>query len=101
MAVPALLLELVCRAASESKGGAACSAGYPDLLVTPEHLNAMLGPGADKRIPSRHDSANIIRWHGAGRWLKNVFDSQAVFSALGYTLDVLDLHAARGDEIIV
>ena len=101
MATPALVLELIHRAAREQGGGSACSAGYPDLLVTAEQLSILLGADAVQRIPVRDDSANIIAWHQAGRWFDRVFDSASVFREMGYSLDVIDIQAARGDEIIV
>jgi len=101
MAVPALLLDLICQAAREQQGGAACSAGYPDLLVTAQDLERLMGPDKVSRVPTRPDSAQIIAWHSAGGWLDRVFDAASVFGELGYTLDVLDVQAARGGEIIV
>jgi hypothetical protein len=101
MALPAVLLQMVCEAARRQGGSAACSAGYPDLLVTPEQLSRLLGTEKAQRVRARPDSDNIIAWHGAGRWLDRTFDSTSVFRELGYSLDVIDLQAARGDEIIV
>jgi hypothetical protein len=101
MAVPATLLEIICRAAGEQRGGHACSAGYPDMLVTREQLQLLLGAEKAAAIPMRPDSANIIQWHVADGWLKEVPDASAIFQTLGYSLDVLDISRARGDEIVV
>jgi len=101
MALPAVMLELVCHAAREQRGGAACAAGYPDLLVTPDQLDRLLGAGASAQIPTRPDSEQILQWHGLRHVMSKVFDSEATFARLGYRLDVIDLVAARGNEIIV
>jgi len=102
MAVPALLLDLLCRAAKQQKGGgSACSAGYPDLLVERKQLVQLLGESAAARVPVRADSASIARWHGVSSWLPEIFDAKSLFSELGYTLDVLDVQIVRGDEILV
>ena len=101
MAVPAVLLDLICQAARKQGGGSACSAGYPDLLVGADHLAMMLGAEKAARIPVREDSAQILAWHGMGKLLERVFDSASVFRELGYGLDVIDIVKARGDEIIV
>ena len=101
MAMPALILHFLVRAAREQGGGIACSAGYPDLLVTPAQLDELLGKNVAARIPVRNDSSNIIQWHGAGRFLDCIFDSEAVFRELGYQLDVIDIASARGNEIII
>lgn len=101
MAVPALLLHLISHVAREYGGRSLCSAGYPDLLVTAAQLDGIVGAGASQRVPVRPDSKAIADWHGAGAWLPAVYDSGAVFAELGYTLEVIDIVAARGNEIIV
>lgn len=95
------MLDYVCRAAQELGGGRACSAGYPDLLVRREHFEALLGADRSARVPVRPDSAEILAWHGMTGRLGEVFDARATFRELGFDLDVLDIVAARGDEIIV
>jgi len=101
MGMPAFLLQVLCRAAQDQNGGAACAAGYPDLLVTGEQLTQALGAERARGIPVRTDSANIIAWHNVGSWLDRIYDTTSVFRTLGYTLDVLDINASRGDEILV
>lgn len=101
MALPAVMLDMVCQAAKEQGGGAACSAGYPDLLVSPQQLDDLLGAGASSEIPVRADSARILAWHGVTKLFDRVYDTVAVFRKLGYSLDVIDIHAARGNEIIL
>ena len=101
MAVPALLFHLLCQAAAQQKGGSACSAGYPDLLVPRKQLVDLLGESAAARIAVRADSASIARWHGVSSWLQQIFDAPSVFAELGYSLDVLDVQMVRGGEILV
>ena len=101
MAVPPFIFDLLCRAARDQGGGRACSAGYPDMLVPAEQLTALLGAERAARIPVREDSRQIAAWHGLAKVLDRVYESRQVFRELGYDLDVIDIHAARGDEIIV
>jgi hypothetical protein len=101
MAVPPMMFDLLCRVARDQGGGRACAAGYPDLLVPPQQLSALLGDGPAARVPVRADSQQIAAWHGVGKVLDKIFESRNVFHELGYELDVIDIHRARGDEIIV
>jgi hypothetical protein len=101
MALPTIMLDYVCRAAESLGGGSACAAGYPDLLVKREHLEALLGVERAARIGTRADSQQILAWHGMKHAFDCVFDTRDTFGQLGFSLDVLDLSAARGDEIIL
>ena len=101
MAIPIVLLDLICQAARKQGGGAACSAGYPDLLVTAEHLSVLLGAEIAQRVAVREDSERILAWHGMRGVLDRVFDAASVFREIGYSLDVVDIVQARGDEILV
>lgn len=101
MALPAIMLDYVCRAARELGGGRACSAGYPDLLVKREHLVALLGGERASRVSLRADSPAILKWHGMAGKLEGVFDARETFREIGFSLDVLDIAAARGEEILV
>jgi len=101
MGIPALILEMICKVAAEQRGGLACSAGYPDLLVTRRQLEACVGAQAAARIPVRPDSAKICAWHGVGDFIDGIFDSVSLFKELGYELDVIDIQKARGDEILL
>jgi hypothetical protein len=96
-----MMLDMIRQAATEQTGGALLSAGYPDMLVQPAHLEAILGKERAARVPMRPDSAAILGWHGLQGWMPAVPDSAAVMRELGYTLDVIDIHASRGDELIV
>jgi hypothetical protein len=101
VALPAIMLDYVCRAAEELGGGSACAAGYPDLLVTKAQLASLLGPERAARVPMRADSREILAWHGVKQSFEGVFDARAAFAQQGFTLDVVDIVAARGDEIIL
>jgi len=101
MAIPVVLLDLICQAARKQGGGEACSAGYPDLLVTADHLETLLGAEKAKRVTVREDSERILAWHGMRGALDRVFDAADVFRELGYSLDVVDIVQARGNEILV
>lgn len=101
MALPALMLDMIRQAAQEQSGGTLLSAGYPDMLARPEHLQAILGAERAAKLPMRPDSDAILSWHGLRGWIAQVPDSAAVLGALGYRLEVMDIHAARGDEMIV
>jgi hypothetical protein len=75
--------------------------GYPDLLVTKAQLVSLLGPERAARVAMRADSREILAWHGVKQAFEGVFDARATFAQLGFTLDVVDIAAARGDEIIL
>jgi hypothetical protein len=95
------MLQMVVQTAREQLGGKACAAGYPDLLVRPEQLRRLMGDEAAARIGRRDDSAAILDWHKLTDWTDQVFDTRQVFQELGYSLDVVDIQAARGGELIV
>lgn len=101
MAVPPLLFDIICHVARDQGGGRACAAGYPDLLVTPQQMSALLGAERTARIAMREDSHKIAAWHNVDKVLDRIFESHSVFRELGYQLDVIDIYASRGDEIIV
>jgi hypothetical protein len=101
LAIPVALLDLICQAARKQGGRTACSAGYPDLLVSADHLTALLGIDKAQRVSVRKDSERILAWHGMRKALDRIFDATDVFRELGYSLDVIDISQARGDEILV
>lgn len=101
MAVPAVLLDLICQAARKQGGGTACSAGYPDMLVSTEQLTTLLGADKTQRVVVRDDSDQILAWHGVHGRFDKVFDAASIFRELGYSLDVIDIAKARGDEILI
>lgn len=75
--------------------GKALSAGYPDVLVPTKFVKQITGHD----VPARPDSAEIIKWHGFK--IDDIADSEALFKALGYSLDVIDIRASRGIEKVV
>jgi hypothetical protein len=76
------------------------SLGYPDILASPASLENIFGGEIMSKVGSRADSAQILRWHNAGSVTNNVAEATALFAALGFELDVLDLVQARGGEIL-
>ncbi len=101
MGIPALILEMICKVAAEQRGGLACSAGYPDIVVTRQQLEACVGTQIAARIPVRPDSAEICAWFGVSGYIDRIVDSVSLFKELGYELDVIDIHEARGNEILL
>ena len=89
MAVDAIQLDLIQRAGWK---GRALSAGYPDLLIR-----------KNDALPSeawieRPNSAALAQHHG---WSGPIYDSRAIFKALGYELDVIDRAKLEGSESVV
>jgi hypothetical protein len=80
-----------------AQGGMMICAGYPDLLISSAMMSEFL-PAVT--FPVREDARKIIQWHGAQKWLDTVYDSKAVFTHLGFHMDVLDVGEVRGGEIV-
>lgn len=76
------------------------SLGYPDILASPAALAKIFGVDVMRKVAVRADSAKIVRWHNAGAMTDSVAEAGALFEALGFELDVLDLVQARGGEIL-
>jgi hypothetical protein len=74
--------------------------GYPDALVAPELYERVLGPEKAAQLKWREDSETVLRWHGLHGKMDRIVDAHSLFSLCGYTLDCIDISAARGDEII-
>jgi len=96
MAITPEFFKLILKAGGS---GRAVAAGYPDFLFSRISLNMMnpFVPAHD--LAYRPDSAEIMRWHGVN--LPGILDSEQVFKALGYSLDVFDIAKIRGPEKIV
>ena len=77
----------------------ALSLGYPDLHVGPEAAEALLGKEIASSLPIRADSEEVLRNHGFD--LPGIYESVALFEALGATLDTADIQAHTGSEIII
>ncbi len=72
--------------------GRALAAGYPDIVVDDAILEKALGT-----LPEDSNHAAIKQCHDS----KNIpKDAHAVFNALGYELDVIDIFKHRGTERI-
>jgi hypothetical protein len=76
------------------------SLGYPDILASPEHIRAIFGDAVASKLEFRSDSAAILRWHNAEAMTDRVADAKCLFALLGQELEVMDLVATRGGEII-
>jgi hypothetical protein len=76
------------------------SLGYPDILASPAQLAKLFGEDVAQALAVRSDSASILRWHHAAAMTDRVIEAGELFAALGFELDVLDIAAARGGEII-
>jgi hypothetical protein len=87
---------LMLDAIAKLKGsGRALAAGYPDVLVPTKFVKQITGFD----VPARPDGAEIIKWHRLT--IEDVPCSVALFKALGYELDVIDIYASRGVERVV
>lgn len=93
MGVNAALLELLETRCRRSEPGSALVAGYPDMLVSETDMHRIMGTSAFPRDPAAVD---IMRTHGA----TEAYDATAVFDALGYKLNVIDIKDSRGNETI-
>lgn len=76
------------------------SFGYPDILASAEQVARIFGPEVAAKLSFRGDSASILKWHGASNVTDQVIDAASLFTALGFELEVMDLVAARGGEIL-
>ena len=98
MAITPEFFKLILKAGGS---GRAVAAGYPDLLIEKLRIAEWLlnRPVWADWAAYRPDSAEIMRWHGVN--LPGILDSEQVFKALGYTLDVFDIAKIRGPEKII
>jgi hypothetical protein len=74
---------------------------YPDLLVSKAALAAIVGEELLAALPARDDAAAIWDYHGLKEVAEPIFDSNALFRALGVEPTVIDVARLRGDERIV
>ena len=75
--------------------------GYPDMLVTPAHLEKACGAGVMAQVQWRDDSASILRWHNLAGAMDRVAESRSLFAAMGIETDFVDIVASRGFEIVL
>jgi len=90
-------LDAVQRSGSESQ--AVLSLGYPDIIASTGELTELFGADLAAALEYRADSESIARWHGMPSGTR-IPDSAQFFAFLGYDLEVLDIVAARGGELI-
>ena len=77
------------------------SFGYPDLLMTAENVVKIFGDEQAKTLPRRDDSFRVAVDHGFRMDLaEGVFESFALFKALGAQLTVIDIISWTGCEYI-
>lgn len=97
-------LQLVCKALRDSEA-AGCesqtvlSLGYPDVLVDASTLEELLGAQLATRASYRPDSEAIARFHRMPEGTR-IPEAQNLFALLGYDLEILDIGALRGGEMI-
>jgi len=92
MGINVLMLEVI----TKLKGsGKALSAGYPDVLVPMQYVKQITGCD----VPAKKDAEEIIKWHSLK--IQEIPDTQELFTALGYSLEVVDIHSSRGCERVV
>jgi hypothetical protein len=73
---------------------------YPDILLPPESIIERF-PSVDRAVLQvRQDSEKICAWHGIKPAI-SVTETSTFFTALGHSVDVLDVAAFRGPEVIV
>lgn len=77
------------------------SLGYPDILADDEDLSHVFAEDILGKLRFRDDSDRILRWHRMENRLRRVPEAESLFEALGFQLDVIDITAARGNEIIL
>lgn len=73
------------------------SMGYPDIIAPRKELEAILGAKI-YNIKNREDSEAIGKWHGVTHAIP---DAHSFFELQGASLDVYDVVAHRGGEIVV
>lgn len=77
------------------------SLGYPDILAGKTSIGEIFGTAVGDQIKIRTDSKAILGWHNLQSKIDAVPDSMHLFELLGCELEVVDIEAARGNEIIL
>lgn len=85
--------------ADPNRVGRVLTLAYPDVIVPRDKLVDIFG-ACCIRLPARPDSAKTIAWHKAEGLVTDVPDTEALFKVLGYEMDCVDVHEARGGEIL-
>lgn len=76
------------------------SLGHPDILLTAEVLESVLGKQGAQDVAIRPDSESILRWHGMTEFMDKVPVAHDFFGRLGIELSITDFREVRGDELI-
>lgn len=80
------------------KGGERVAAmGYPDIVIHPKEVESALGAKVYQLV-YRDDSENITKWHRTDA--RKIPDSKSFFKLMDMSLEVYDVAAHRGEEII-
>ncbi|HCK15220.1 TPA: hypothetical protein DHW51_13945 [Candidatus Poribacteria bacterium] len=74
---------------------------YPDLLVNRQALINLFSEDIVSQLSIRQDADEIWAWHGLKGCQEPLYDTEALFRALGVDLEVIDIVSARGNERIV
>lgn len=102
MAINAPLLDLILKTAAQLPAPRRMLClGYPDMLVTPEQIERLCGPGTLGKIAWREDSESILKWHRLDGAMAKVAESRSLFQAVGIEPDFVDIVASRGLEIVL
>jgi hypothetical protein len=102
MAINAVSLDVISKLAGSKPGPCRMlSFGYPDMLVTDDHLRFSCGPEVPGAITYREDSEAILRWHGLHEQLARVPETRSLLSAMGIECDFIDISPSRGFEKVV
>src|SRR5690348_10072789 len=72
--------------------------GYPDIIYPPDELAKALGPQIS-RLKYRDESSRICKRHGLD--YRPIPDAESLFQLFGVSLDVYDIRAERGCEIVL
>jgi SAM-dependent methyltransferase len=79
-------------------GQAIAALGYPDIIYPPEDLAKKLGPRLSG-LTYREESSRICKRHGLQ--YRQIPDAERLFELYGCSLDVYDIRAERGCEIVL
>lgn len=76
------------------------SLGYPDLLVTKQHIEKICGINPET-LKIRSDSEQLAKTHKKEALKDCIFDSVDLFRSLGVEFKIVDIYQWTGDEIII
>jgi len=76
---------------------AACL-GYPDIIISDAHLDALFGR---HNFPVSPRTAEVLRWHRLPDDFGPIYDTESIFAEAGIKITVLDVAQHNGNERIV